>query len=575
MKTLYEKIIKKWRILFLATPLLTLSCSEKFLETELTGLATEEFYYSTVSGISELVTGTYASLNTCPANLHTLDVMYVAFGSIASDEAEAGGEIGGNDKVDFQNWDKGIPTATEQEAISQNNWAYSYKTIQRANQTLAGIAKYREDNASIPSDSAALLNQFEGEMEFIRAFVHFKLTQIYGGVPIIDHLLSSSEYGITRKTVAECLHFVQERLEIAIDLLPTKGAYGPGNAGRATSGAAEALLAKASLYESSYAENYAGDERFAGCEQKYAEALTHAQNVINSGEYTLLGINGETFDTYWNQNGSTIYPESTPGYRYIFTVDGENSDEDVFSVQSINDGLPVYMISRGTYLTIYMTVRNTSVSTLGWGFNCPTEDMLNDYEPGDPRIIVTIGRDGDPVYINDEWLTMSCVQSPTNMIGRKFEASPEQYWGTRGHDSNGPNNFTYIRYADVVLFAAEAAFKTGDQTTALEYVNMIRKRARDGATTGVPEDLSSISFDDIINERHYELALEGHRFFDLVRWARTEFIVGQPLQKWLNGVERPSPVSNAFTVGVNEFSPIPQVEIINSNGSLIQYPGYE
>jgi hypothetical protein len=564
----------KWGIFAIAALLLSISCTEKFLETELSGVSTEDVYYSSVNGLSQLATGTYAALNPCAASLQTLDIMYLAFGSMASDEAEAGGEMGGNDLLDFQNWDQGNPQPTESRSESQNNWAYIYKAIGRANQVLGGIEQYRSNNGSITADSAAILNRLEGEMEFIRAFSFFKLVRIYGGVPIVDHVLGGSEYNLQRNTVAECLHFIQDRLVIAIDLLPEKSAYAASDVGRATKGAAKALLAKAYLYESSYAENYASDNRFTGCENKYAEALDYAEQVITSGQYALVGINGETFDTYWNQNGSTIYPAATPGYRYIFTIDGENSDESIFSIQAINDGLG-YMLSRGTYLTIYTAVRNVNATTLGWGFDCPTEDLLNAYETGDPRKMVTIGETNDPIYTSGAWGTLDCHQSPTNMIGRKFEASPDQYWEFHRTDNSGPNNFPYIRYGDVVLMAAEAALKTGDAASALDYVNMIRKRARNGASTGVPADLSSVTFDDIVNERLLELALEGHRFFDLVRWGRQEIMVGQPLQKWLNGSPQTSPVSCQFTVGVNEFFPIPQAEIINSNNNLEQYPGYE
>lgn len=566
--------IHKLGLLNLLILFLLVSCTEKFLDTELSGVSTIDTYYSSVTGISELVTGTYASFNAIVASLHNLDVMYIAFGSIASDEAEAGGEQGGNDIIDFQNWDKGIPQVSEPKAVSENHWGYNYKVIARANQALEGIAYYRENFSTDNPDSVALLNQFEGEMEFLRALTHFKMTQVYGGIPIIDHILSSSEYNISRNTVAECLHFVQERLLIAIDLLPSKNQYSASDFGRATKGAAQALLAKAYLYESSYAENYPGDNRFTGCENKYNLAFQYAETVISSGEYRLIGFDGETFDTYWNQDGSTIYPESTPGYRYIFSVDGENSDECIFSAQAVNDGAN-YMLSRGSYLTIYTTVRNTSESTLGWGFNCPTEDLLDAYEEGDPRIMVTIGRTGDPIYVLDEWVTMDCKQSPTNMIGRKYEASPEQYWSSRSHDNNGPNNFPYIRYADVLLISAEAALKTGNAGKALEYVNMVRTRARNGASSGVPENLASVTFDDIVKERMCELALEGHRFFDLVRWGRQEIMIGQPLQNWLGGEPQTSPVANDFTLGVNEFFPIPQIEVINSNYNLVQYPGYE
>jgi starch-binding outer membrane protein, SusD/RagB family len=442
--------------------------------------------------------------------------------------------------------------------------------------TIKGITKYRTDHGDMPADSAAILKQYEGEMLFIRAFIHFKLTQIYGGVPIVDHLLGSSEYNIKRNTVADCLHFVQTELLKAIDLLPLKDLYAASEVGRATKGAAQSLLAKAYLYEASYAENYAGDVRFEGCvtADNYSKALVQAENVINSNEYKLIGIDGETFDTYWNQHASTLYPTTTPGFRYIFTVAGQNSDESIFSTQTVNDQ-GVYLLSRGSYLTIYTAVRNTGAGTLGWGFNCPTEDMLNDFEPGDPRIIVTIGKTGDPILISTGWNTINGMASPTNMIGRKFEASPDDYWSTRLTDGNGPNNFPYIRYADVVLFAAEAAFKTGDLSKALNYVNMVRTRARNGAATGVPANLTSITFENIIQERHLELALEGSRFFDLVRWKKTDILIGQPLQNYLRGVPQTSPVSNRFNQGVNEFFPIPLTEVINSNNNLVQYNGYQ
>lgn len=566
------KDIRKYITIALMTPFFFMACSQDFLEHEPYGVMTDAVFYSTVEGITQGVTGTYAAINTCPAGLHNLEMMYLAYGSIASDEAEAGGEQGGNDIVDFQNWDKGTPQVSEPKAISQNFWGYNYKTILRANSTLEGIKTYRTNNPNADAATLKLLKQYEGEMEFILAFTHFKLMQVYGGIPIVDHQLGSSEYGITRNTIAETLHFIQEHLIKAIELLPLQSEYAASDIGRASKGAAEALLAKAYLYEASYAENYSGDARFAGCENTYAKALQHADNVINSNQYELVGINGETFDTYWSQNGSTLYPNGTPGYRYIFTVAGENSKESIFETQMINDGFN-YMLSRGTYLTVYNAVRNTSGGSFGWGFNCPTDDLLNAYGD-DPRRLVTIGRTGDPIYIATGWDKMDCLQSPTNMIGRKYEASPQEYWANKGSDGNGPNNFPYIRYADVVLMAAEAALKTGDSNKALNYVNQVRKRARNGAATGVPANLSSVSIDDIVKERHLELALEGHRFFDLVRWAKTDIMDGQAIQKYLGGVEQSPAYSTTFVKGKNEFFPIPLVEIINANGSLIQNPGY-
>ncbi len=555
-------------------------CSEEFLDRNPNGVITDEVFYTTIDGINLGVTGTYASLNSLPNPLTTLDMMYLGFGSIASDDAEAGGELGGDDFLDFQHIDQGIMQPSgEEKAMSDNFWGYNYKTILRATSTLQGIKKFRENNATVSSSVAALLNQYEGELNFILAFVHFKMMQVYGGIPIVDHPLMVTEYDVKRNTIAECLHFVQERLKIAAVLLPPRSSYAATEMGRATRGAAHALLAKAYLYEASYAENYPADERFSGCTNTYNLALAYADSVISSGEYQLVGINGEIFDTYWNQNSSSLYPDGTPGYRYIFTVAGENSMESIFEIQSINDGLG-YMISRGTYLTIYTTVRDYNTKDLGWGFNCPTADLLNEFEPGDPRMIVTIGTTGDPVFV-DDWGTINCKRSPTNMIGRKFEASGSEYWTHRAAHGNGPNNFPYIRYADIILMAAEAALKSGQSVTPisglspLQLVNMVRKRARNGADTGSPADLSNVTFNDIVHERRVELALEGHRFFDLVRWKMQDRLNGQKLRNYLNGLPQESPVSCQFTPGKNDFFPIPLVEIINSNYNLVQYPGWD
>ncbi|MBN2807703.1 MAG: RagB/SusD family nutrient uptake outer membrane protein, partial [Prolixibacteraceae bacterium] len=243
------KDIRKYITIALMTPFIFMACTQDFLEHEPYGVMTDAVFYSTVEGITQGVTGTYAAINTCPAGLHNLEMMYLAYGSIASDEAEAGGEQGGNDIIDFQNWDKGTPQVSEPKAISQNFWGYNYKTILRANSTLEGIKTFRTNKPDTDAATLKLLSQYEGEMEFILAFTHFKLMQVYGGIPIVDHQLGSSEYGITRNTIAENLHFIQEHLLKAVELLPLRSEYGAADMGRATKGAAEAMLAKAYLYE--------------------------------------------------------------------------------------------------------------------------------------------------------------------------------------------------------------------------------------------------------------------------------------------------------------------------------------
>jgi hypothetical protein len=322
----------------------------------------------------------------------------------------------------------------------------------------------------------------------------------------------------------------------------------------------------------------------------YTKSLAYLDSVINSGLYSLPGLDGKMYDTYWNQNTSKIYPNGTPGYRYIFTVDGQNSGENVWAVQNVNDGLG-YLKSNGSYITVYTTCRNIGSTTAGWGFNCPTQDLINAYEFSvngsdiirDPRLKATVGKNGDSAYfgtvsVSPTWYTLDCHQSPTKMIGRKWEASYAQYW-TNHNDANGPNNYTYIRYADVILMAAEAAIQANIATTPvsgytpLQLVNMVRKRARNGAATGAPEDLSSVDLPAIKHERRIEFALEGMKFFDLVRWKDQGILDGQIIQKFLGGIPQAG-ISTTFTFPKNDFYPLPQEEITLSNGSLVQYQGF-
>jgi hypothetical protein len=160
---------------------------------------------------------------------------------------------------------------------------------------------------------------------------------------------------------------------------------------------------------------------------------------------------------------------------------------------------------------------------------------------------------------------------PSKMLGRKFECGYDEFWKDEGSNSgwgDGPYNVRLIRLAEIVLYAAEAAVKLGDQTNALKYINLVRARARSCGNTGFPKDLTAVSFEDVVHERRLELTCEPFRFFDLVRWGLTD--------KYLNGA---SVDAGQFTIefvkGKHEFWPIPISEIQLSKGGLVQYPMWQ
>jgi hypothetical protein len=252
------------------------------------------------------------------------------------------------------------------------------------------------------------------------------------------------------------------------------------------------------------------------------------------------------------------------------------------------------------------TIERSGGQEIGWSFIVPTQYLLEAFgnqdrrETGlnsaemnpvlDPRFSATIGC-GDTLEMNGNvyvkpwdtvlyedfergigWYPMSFTNLPSNAIHRKYECSTEEFWSndTKGHQHNsGPVNVKYIRYADVVLMAAEAAYKTGNTTKALDYVNQVRTRARMSGDTGFPENLPAISFEDIVHERRLELACEPARYPDLVRWGLAE--------TYIDGIKLAA-LGEGFTVdyvvGKHEFLPLSATEV-QLNDLLEQYDAWK
>ena len=400
---------------------------------------------------------------------------------------------------------------------------------------------------------------------------------------------------------------IEKDLQEAIPDLLSKTELDAQNVGRATKGAAQALLGKIYLYESSYAANYAGDERFTGMRNLYTEALQQFEAVINAPDYELVGLDStEIFTSWWNSNNSSNSGTwgNVGAYRWIFTADADNSPESVWEIQHIQDDLD-YLITRGTYLTIFTTPRRIRTKSgtpvlgeMGWSFNSPSTYLeqafgnndarengllssLEKYSGNlDPRYPVTISKAGDSVLYEaggQTWVLVDMSPDtknnvPTGMLCRKYEASPAEFWNVYSHHQESPVNVKMIRMGDVYLMTAEAALQSGDAGKALQYVNAVRTRARysgvaDGYPehTGYPKNLPSVTMDDIIHERRIELGGEGHRFFDLVRWNRTEYFNVE--------VEERNTTAN-FEKGKHEFLPVPLTEIQASEGAIKQNPNY-
>jgi hypothetical protein len=549
----------------------TFSCSDDFVNVDPIATENEAAFYLTMGDAEQAVTAVYAQLaymTTWDRNLQML------MGSVASDDAEAGG-ADQSDVIVYQDLDKlqHLPTSE----IFPVVYGILYKAIFLANKALEKLPDIPKlDTTASPQ----LINQRIGELKFLRALNYFYLTACFGEVPLIDHVLGASEYQLSRTPLRKIYDFIEKDLNDAIAVLPLT--YDGSNVGRATKGAAQALLAKLYLFESSYAANYSGDPRFANLKQRWGEALSTAEKVINSGVYELVGTDGATYDSWMGK---------VNGYRFIFTTNGDNSKESILEVQNINDGKG-WLQSRGSSIINWSCARQyyegtTNQATGYWGFNVPTEDLAAEFETGDPRFNVTIqisdtdARLGksikqslptfDSINVSNGWRKVCFDASGTRMYQGKYICSYKEFKGSgTGSWDEAPINTKIIRYADVVLIAAEAAVMSNDNAKALRYINMIRTRARmcGGPTNTVPADLTgTVTLDQVKHERRVELALEGNRFFDIVRW--------NDAFKNLDGKARATDgVVISFVKGKHEFFPIPQREIDLSKGKLVQYEGW-
>lgn len=349
----------------------------------------------------------------------------------------------------------------------------------------------------------ALKARLLAEARFFRAYNYFNLVRTFGGVPIYEGLPEDGLYNDPRNTVGEVYSFIISDLQAAAAVLPTRAATDPG---RATEAAAKGLLAKVYMYQ-----------------ENWDQVLSLTQEV--------MGL------------GYSLYPD----YYELFRFQNEYNSEMILEFQSTADG-------NCQATSQYGEVQGVR-GQFGWGFNSPSEDLANTYEEGDVR------RDASILFVGEitpEGDTITAGNDPANptRYNQKIYVSSENFRRNNCGD-NSDSNIVVLRYAEILLMHAEAANELGDSGTALVSLNEVRNRAGlDDFESGDTEAIRQA----IYHERRVELALEGDRFYDLVRQGRAAEVLTA------HGTQ--------FTAGVNEVFPIPQNQINLSNNVLVQNTGY-
>ena len=567
--------MKKYNRIIISASLISLfstACSNDFLNVKPLGVLDQSSLQNKI-GVNLLLVGAYSLVDGVQTNVGSAFSDWQGsgdnwvYGEVTADNAVKGTDSNDQPEISLIESYQHTPALIH----FRGKWRAVYDGVARTNDVLQAADKATDMTAVEKTQAIA-------QARFLRGHYHFEAKKMWNNVPYIDEkTYDPSEPNSTKVPNSKDIWpNIVDDLKFAYDNLPNTWA---GQPGRATKWAAAALLGKAYMFQG-----------------KFAEAKPLFEAIVNSKQYDLM-----------------------PKFHDNFRSEMNNNKESIFEVEfSINDGAAINNNgNRGGTLNYPYGGGVTTCC----GFFQPTQNVVNSFKtdavtglpdanpnatdipglnsqtytgPLDPRLDWTVGRTGiqyldwglhNTTYVRD--LAYAGPFSPKKNvpyksdIGKTAASNPRQ----------NANNYRMIRYAHVLLMLAECEVEVGTLEKAREYVNLIRTRASNPAgfvqtapvqanyKIGIyttPWTDKNAARDAVRNETRLELAMEGHRFFDLVRWGIADKVVNdyltveQTKRTYLKGAK--------FIKGKHEYFPIPQAEIINSSldgkPTLTQNPGY-
>lgn len=506
--------MKKYLIIIIAIFSLTTSC-KKILDQQPQGPYPTSEFFQTESHAKLAINACYEPLSFANSNNRLWVVT-----DIVSDDAVKGGFPG--DQADIEQIDNFQIFEDNGNIITI--WSIYYEGISRCNMVLKNVPDIVMDEA--------LKNRILGEAFFLRGYFYYQLCNIYGNIPLVlvplapeDMQIPNTQQNIVYEHVESDFISSFDLLELALQQNPS--VYPSSELGRATPGAAKALLAKTYLFE-----------------KKWEDAV-NATMAVSSYGYSLM-----------------------PVYQHNFNVNYDNNNEQIFQIQHLSEQSPV----QGSRLNQWLAPRKQN----GYGFNEPTQNFVDEFEftgdsVYDPRLDYTLGREGqlwfDDIPYSPTWSSTGFNQKKT------LQPLSEIPTSTKG---DADLNFTVIRYAEILLIRAESLCEMGNCAEALIPLNQVRKRARESylfddkftdfgtipegllpdITTTEPVALTAA----IRHERRVELGFESMRYFDIIRYGK-QYAESALIDK------------DNFVYEIHKVFPIPQTEI-ETNKNITQNFGY-
>lgn len=500
--------------------LMLISCDKDFLDKPVYGVLAADDYFKTEEELQEGVFACYDILQWAYAA--DWNSMYVVK-SFPADESHAGGSTDG-DQPPYQQLDD--YSFTSENKPIEHSFKAMYFGIMRANAII---------NIAV-GDTPGKVKMI-AEAKALRAFFYFELVSMWGGVPLRLTVPKASEFSMEKSTPEQIYAQIQKDLDEAIPNLPKKSEYAVAMRFRMSKGTAQAIKGKAYLYE-----------------KKYKESAKAFDDLIKSGEYNLAPDFSKIFlkeSEYGVESLFEIGYVTTAGYDWgSFQWGGSRAMENNVNWQ--------LMGPRGEYFKT-----GTSGLNPGWGFNYPTAKMAAAFDA-----------EGDMIRKNASILSVADLRSKFGGDWTEDWTKPNPVWGMEGYfrlkygsltaetssaggavaELNYGTNVRLIRYSDVLLMAAEANLLAGSASIAQGYFTQVRDR--------VNLPVKTVSLDAIKTERRLELAFEGVRYLDLIRWGdATTVLKQQGFGKNGNFLEK------------NKLYPIPAAEV-NNNKKMTQNTGW-
>ncbi|MGL1885016.1 MAG: RagB/SusD family nutrient uptake outer membrane protein [Reichenbachiella sp.] len=578
------------------------ACSEDFLDERPKGVVGLDQLSSTEDGINQLLVGAYAILSGFEGQVGEkpgVDNVGVAsnphnwvFADIPSDDAHKGDVEGGWAEIGLLEKYVADPT----NVVFERTWGVNYDGVFRANNTIKAITRARESGVLTVEKA----DQLEAEARFLRAWFHFQLRMKFERIP---YIYDTEAYPETVKNDREIYDDIEADLQWGLDHDMVKDfndndAYNQGEIARATYWAAAALKAKAHMYQG-----------------EYVEAGPVLDEIINDGGFALTDHFYDNFDEEQENNEESIF-------EIQFSIlDGTNGNQNAtigtglmapsgtgYAWGAVSFDLFNAFRVDGNGLPLLDTFQdNLLIEDYGVGFDAPfvpTTEVL------DPRADWTLMRRNIPYLdwgpftgsdrINDQNNMGPFLNKKIMFYQRNLGTLAIQSWNTPTS-----NNYRAIRYSHILLWRAEVAVEANELQLAADLVDEIRTRASNNVVMGfvttsdntfgsnavitVDESLPAANYDvqeygsfpsqayarkAVRHETRMEFALEGHRFYDLVRWGVAASTLNKYLDSELSNNKLPWLQGIQFTENKNEYYPLPQAEINIQKGVLVQDPNY-